>query len=183
MALVLILAVLFSIISVSAQSATDLSSLANTDSFDWGITKTDIIEQYGQTPGMTCEESENEIFGETVVCSLESYGDGAALSTFFFDADETFAMVEMGTTFLTPEMPMAQMFEYMKMSFSTAADMEPYEAGKFFDALVNETNLVSCGLIPDTAYLCVLGVEDTEKPYISMFYIDPAFVTAFDEAE
>ncbi len=181
---ILILVVLCSSISVNAQEPVEFTVLTVAQIFNWGASEEKVYDFVSNIEGLSCERSEDDVFGKIISCETEGLKDEITLYTFFFTDDDTLFMIEGSVNYLGNEITTEQIYEHLAANFSEI-EMEPYNTGTFYDALAADASIAGCGLIPDASYVCILGFEETDDtyPYVSVFYAHPEFVQGLDSAE
>ncbi len=169
------------VMPVSAQDEVEFTPLTLPAFFNWGDKAINVYEFLSKVDGLVCEPNTDEDQGKKIDCSAQEFDEEITHYAFYFTDDENLYLVTSAVNYLGDYFTIQELFETFAETFSKIK-MRPYTKGFFYDFYAEDTDIIACGIVPGTAYLCLSATEGTEEtlPYISVIYSEYSFARDLD---
>ena len=148
--------------------------------FNFGDSENKMKKSLADQEGFDCKNQADDSFGNTIICTNE-YDNEKDFYTFYLDGDQRFYMARIDLVYTGGDLPIDEIYHSVASNFDEI-EMDPYTKGAFYDYLSKGSVSADCGIVNQKLYICLNGVAETDKeyPFVSVHYVLPAFVEAYD---
>ncbi len=152
--------------------------------FDYGDAGQEVMDYVTAVDGLKCEAVTDEIWGKTIACSAEDLQNERDYYTFYFADDESLYMMKVDIVYTGGDLSVEDLYNDVGSNFE-GVDMVDYSEGAFFEYVKSGSVAAGCGIVDETLYICLNGVEETDEnyPIITIHYAGSDFVKGFDSED
>ena len=149
--------------------------------FNFGDSENKMNEKLADQEGFDCKSQTDDTFGKTIFCTNE-YDSEKDFYTFYLDGDQRFYMARIDLVYTGGDLPIDEIYRSVASNFD-AIEMDPYVEGAFYDYMSKGSVSAECGIVNQNLYICMNSVAETDEnyPFVSVHYVLPAFVEAYDK--
>ena len=152
------------------------------DIVDYGDSGQEVMDYVTAVDGLECKAVTDEIWGKTISCSAEDLKNERDYYTFYFADDELLDMIQVDIVYTGGDMSIEDLYDNVGSNFE-GVEMADYSEGAFFEYIKSGSVAAGCGIVDETLYVCMNGVEETDESYpiITIHYAGSDFVERFDK--